>query len=281
MKVTAVMVLYKQAVEESKTYRTLRKTLLKKENFSHELELIIYDNSPEKQDFSPDHDKEISIEYIHDPRNLGIAAAYNFAWSMAANNGSDWLLLLDHDTQLTKDYARALDGMSEIDSAVAAVVPKITSNGTMISPVYSRYLRPLAGEQPQTGLQPEPVMAINSGSLIRLGFLTEIGGFNSAFPLDYLDHWLFHEIYRQSRKVWVLPVVLEHELSVMDYSQVSIGRYKSILDSEINFYKNYKMDLYSSYRKQLVMRFFKQVLTVKNKKIAMYTLKRILNRKEG
>jgi len=278
MKLTAVMVLYKQAVEESKTYQTLKETLLSKKDFSHELELIIYDNSPEKQIETSFVQEEVHIEYIHDPRNLGIAVAYNFAWSIAAQNGSDWLLLLDHDTQLTNEYVQEISNLPVLDGNVAAVVPKITSNGTMISPVYSRYLRPLKGEQPPAGLQSEPVMAINSGSLIRVEFLKQLGGFNGDFRLDYLDHWLFHEIYAKHHKVWVLNVVLNHELSVMDYSQVSLARYKSILDSEIHFYKNYKKDLYSSYRKQLVMRFMKQVLLVKNKKIAMYTLNRLLNR---
>ncbi|WP_040204223.1 glycosyltransferase [Neobacillus jeddahensis] len=279
MKLMAVMVLYKQAVEESRTFQTLRKTLFSKTDFSHELEMVIYDNSPEKQ-VLPSFDHEgISIQYIHDPRNLGIAVAYNFAWSKAAKSGSDWLLLLDHDTQLTNEYILELQNLPELESDVAALVPKIISNGTMISPVYSGYLRPLKEEQPPTGLQDVPVMAINSGSLIRMEFLERIGGFNGQFPLDYLDHWLFYAIYANHHKVWVLDVVLEHDLSVMDYSQVSLDRYKSILDAEINFYKNYKLGLYPSYRKQLAMRLVKQVLLVKNKKIAMYTLSKLLNRK--
>ena len=46
-------------------------------------------------------------------------------------------------------------------------------------------------ERPVEGVQNKAVMAINSGSLIKVSFLTEIGGFNGQFPLDYLDHWLF------------------------------------------------------------------------------------------
>ncbi|MEH7253890.1 hypothetical protein V7111_17340, partial [Neobacillus niacini] len=86
------------------------------------------------------------------------------------------------------------------------------------------------------------------------------------------------EIYNHGRMVWVVDVTLEHELSVMNYSRVSLKRYQSILDSEMNFYKNYKRDIYSSYRVQLVKRLLKQVVTVKNKKIAMYTFKRLLSK---
>ena len=120
-------------------------------------------------------------------------------------------------------------------------------------------------------------MAINSGALIRVEFLNIIGGFNEDFPLDYLDHWLFHEIYENGYKVRLLDLTLEHELSVMDYSRVSLARYQSILESEIKFFKNYQQDLYKAYRIQLAKRFLKQVLTVKNKKIALYTLRRFFS----
>jgi GT2 family glycosyltransferase len=277
MKLTIVVVLYKLEVEQSKTFRTLNQTLFSVDKGKNDVELILYDNSPEKQVLNSSKINEISISYVHDPRNLGIAAAYNYAWAAAKENGSDWLLLLDHDTEISAQYMEQVINLEEKEETIAAVVPKINSEGQMISPVYSHSLRPLQGERPVAGLQDKPVMAINSGALIRVRFLNEIGGFNEDFPLDYLDHWLFHEIYVRGFKVWLLDVSMEHELSVMDYSRVSLNRYKSILESEIQFYKNYQQDLYKSYRIQLAKRFLKQVLTVKNKKIAFYTLRRFFS----
>lgn len=278
MNITMVMVLYKQKPEESKTYRTLKQNLFSRiPSVGSEIELILYDNSPEKQEFTSPVLEGMQISYIHDERNLGIATAYNYAYSIAKSNGSEWLLLLDHDTELTGDYIDQVLHLAEVPKEAAAVVPKINSDQAMISPVYSGTMRPLIGEKPQTGIQEKPVMAINSGSLIRLSFLTELNGFNQEFALDYLDHWLFFEIYHRGYKVLLLDTELEHELSVMDYDRVSLNRYKSILDSEINFYRNYKKDLFSSYRAQLVKRLLKQILVVKNKKIAMYTLKKIFS----
>ncbi|SDM70187.1 glycosyltransferase [Bacillus sp. OK048] len=278
MKMTMVVVFYRQKPEESKTVQTLKHTLLVNKDCLNEIEMIFYDNSPESQAISPSDYEGIHISYVHDPRNLGIAPAYNHAWTVAKENGSKWLLLLDHDTELTEDYFKQVLNLPELDRDVAAVVPKIVSENTMISPVFSHSLRPLQGERPTAGLQKQPVMAINSGSLISVPFLNEINGFNESFPLDYLDHWLFFEIYNHERMVWLVDVSLEHELSVMDYSRVSLKRYQSILDSEMNFYKKYKRDIYSSYRVQLVKRLLKQVVTVKNKKIAMYTFKRLLSK---
>ncbi|WP_042462520.1 glycosyltransferase [Neobacillus dielmonensis] len=277
MKITMVVVLYKQKLDESKTFQSLEKHLFTNNMDCSELELIIYDNSPEKQNLVPSLSRGIHISYIHDPRNLGIATAYNSAWSRAKENGSQWLLLLDHDTELTDKYIQQILDIPAFPKEVAAVVPKIISENVMISPVFSHTLRPLAEKRPEAGIQNEPVMAINSGALVSVDFLNSIGGFNESFPLDYLDHWLFYKIYEQGFKVWLWEISLNHELSVMDYSRVSLKRYQSILESEINFYKNFKKDLYPFYRKQLVKRLIKQVLLVKNKKIALYTLRRLFS----
>lgn len=277
MRKTIVVVLYKQKVEESKTFRTLKETLFSHDKLLENVELILYDNSPAVQEFNVHLYKNVNITYKHDGRNLGVAAAYNYAWSKAKANGSEWLLLFDHDTEITDDYIKQILELNEMDESVVGVVPKINSENTMISPVYSHSLRPLQEERPVEGIQIQPVMAINSGALIRISFLNQIGGFNESFPLDYLDHWLFYEIYAKGYKVMVLNVSLEHELSVMDYSRVSLNRYKSIIESEMNFYRNYKKDLYSSYRTQLAKRFLKQILTVKNKQIALYTLRRLFS----
>jgi GT2 family glycosyltransferase len=277
MKVTMVVVLYKLKPDESKTFQTLKQIMNSTSNPFKDIELILYDNSPDKHDFTPPPHEGIHITYYHDPRNLGIATAYNHAWSVAKGNHSQWLLLLDHDTELTQEYFNAILTLDNIPENVVAVVPKINSENTMISPVYSHSLRPLKEERPSPGIQDKPVMAINSGAFVSVQFLNEINGFNEDFALDYLDHWLFYKIYEKNRKVYLVDVELEHELSVLDYSRVSLQRYQSILDSEVNFYQNFKKDLLPRYRTQLAKRFFKQMLTVKNKEIAMQTLKRFFS----
>ncbi len=276
MKITVVIVVYKIKLSSSKTIQSLNRVIDNNSVLMKDLSIIIYDNSPEKQDV-PSQYEHLKIFYKHDSRNIGIVTAYNSAFQIAKDTGSEWLLLLDHDTELTEDYVRQIGNLGNFDNSVVTVVPKINYESIMISPVFSDSFRPLKGEKPQPGLQNSPVMAINSGALIRVSFLTEINGFNPQFPLDYLDHWLFYEIYARGYKVWVLETTIQHELSVMDYSGISIVRYRSILDSEITFYKKYKKDLLPSYRMQLAKRLLKQMLLVKNKKIAAYTLRRILS----
>ena len=281
MNITVIVVLYKQKLEECSTFRTLAKTLLQKNEYLANIHFIFYDNSPQKQSVESFHQYEANISYIHDERNLGIVTAYNYAYETACQNRSEWLLLLDHDTEITEEYVDKILQLQNTGESIAAIVPKINYQHEMISPVYSHSLRPLSTEKPTEGIQIRPVMAINSGSILRISFLDEVGGFNTEFPLDYLDHWIFYEIYSRNYQVLLLDVVLEHDLSVMDYSRVSLQRYHSILDAEVTFYKKYKTDLYKEYKLQLFKRFLKQLLLVKNKKIAFYTLRRLFSLRKG
>lgn len=275
MKTTIVMVVYKQKLEQSRTFQTMQSTLFTKGRLKDEVHVIIYDNSPEPQSVPREYADVFT--YKHDPRNLGIAVAYNYAWQAAKQHNSEWLILLDHDTELTQAYADEILSLEKIDrNQVAAVVPKIVCNEIMISPVFSDTLQPLKDVRPETGIQHRSVMAINSGSAINMLFLNKIGGFNEEFPLDFLDHWLFHEMYEQGYKSFVLDVTLEHELSVMNYDTVSLQRYKSILGSEMHFYKNYKKSLLKRYKRQLLLRTVKQLVFVKNKSIAFHTLRQLL-----
>ncbi|MGS2778903.1 glycosyltransferase [Robertmurraya sp. GLU-23] len=277
MKKTIIIVFYNQSIEASKTFQTLMNN--SQEFLSEDISIILYDNSPNPQEFDQKRYEDINISYKHDPRNLGIATAYNYAWSVAKSNGSEWLVLFDHDTEVTRQYVQQMLEVKDVDRDIAAVVPIISCDGTLISPVFSDTLRPLQQDRPLAGIQQKPVMAINSASLIKISFLNQINGFNESFALDYLDHWIFYEIYSKGFKVQVLDVSLEHELSVMDYSRVSVNRYKSIIDSESYFYQHYHKELLPAYRSQLFKRLIKQFLIVKNKRIAMQTLKKFLSLK--
>jgi GT2 family glycosyltransferase len=277
MKTTIVIVVYKAKLEESNTFKSLLAVLSKEQSLLKDITLVIYDNSPEKQKM-PVNDPQLSISYLHDPRNLGISTAYNFAYKLGLENKSKWLLLLDHDTTLNEQYVNAiLNFDTSNQDQIAAVVPRIISNNIVISPVMCDTLLPLLEERPTPGIQNKPVMAINSGSLIRIDFLKEIGGFTEEFPLDYLDHWLFYKIYQCGYKTLMLDVELEHDLSVMDFGRISITRYRSILDSEIKFYKNYRVDLIHGYKKLLAKRFLIQALKERKLKIAAYTLRRLIS----
>lgn len=270
MKYTIIIVLYEQILVDSKTYQSLNRYLETYKNVE-DIQLLIFDNSIKLVNKISQSD--ISYTYIKNEGNIGLAKSYNQALEQANISNSEWLLLLDQDTELTKEYFDTIFNSKKILSNVVACIPQIVCNNKIISPILSGGLPKLQDELMEPGSY-KGLMAVNSGSLLKVSFLNEIGGFNEKFSLDYLDHWLYYEINKRKKLIQVLDVSIKHDLSVMDYNSISIIRYKSILNSEANFYINYSELPDVVYRKRLMLRFFKQLLKVKNKKIAMLTLKK-------
>src|SRR5688572_10513215 len=95
-----VIVLYKTRPEESAAYSSL---LHVAEESSAVPAIFLYDNSP--QACATNHK---NIIYRHDPRNSGVAKAYNEAFLVACERQKKWMLLLDQDTTLHVDFLKEL-----------------------------------------------------------------------------------------------------------------------------------------------------------------------------
>jgi GT2 family glycosyltransferase len=238
-----ILVLYDRKLDESTTYNSLVAS-------SHDggldpLAVAIYDNSRHSQLSAGAAD--LLLAYKHDPGNGGIVAAYNWALDLAGVHGHRWLLLLDQDTVLPRTFLRStslLVKQYEENPEVVAIVPMVRSGGCTVSPKRVGFcgLRPLPAST--SGSQQAEIMAINSGAAIRCDFLRAIGGFNPAYWLDYLDHWLFRQIYATGKTVAVSECVLEHQLSVQDYrNSISTVRYQNMLAGEAAFITTYKPKL--------------------------------------
>ena len=127
------------------------------------------------------------------------------------------------------------------DSSVAALVPMVRSGDIVVSPKRVGFFGLKALPESCHGIQDVEVTSINSGSAIRCDFVRSVGGFNRSFWLDYLDHWLFRQIYATGRKVAIWKCTIEHSLSVQDYRRnIQIERYRSILAGESTFITTYK-----------------------------------------
>ncbi|WP_421000465.1 glycosyltransferase [Carnobacterium maltaromaticum] len=270
MNYTIVMVLYEQTLEDSKTFQSLIRYLPVYKN-NNNITLLVFDNSVNL--VNKVDKKDIDYIYIKNEGNIGLAKSYNQATKYANLMKSEWMLLLDQDTELSKEYFETIFNIKKIPSTVVSCIPQIISNNKIISPILSVGLPKLQNELMEPGTY-QDLMAINSASLLKISFLNEIDGFNEEFSLDYLDHWLYLEINKRKKSIQVLDVVIKHELSVMDYNSISVERYQSILNSESNFYTNYSDLPNKVYKNRLILRSFKQFIKVKNKKIAMLTLKK-------
>ena len=137
-----------------------------------------------------------------------------------------------------------------LDPTVAVYVPIVEANGQQISPVYSDQYVGLKGAKP-AGIANQPLMAINSGTVITAETLRWLEGFSEEFPLDYLDHWFFYQLNQANKKIEVLPIHLKQELSVLDYRTMSPQRYRSIIEAETLFYRRYDQEKFSHHRRHL------------------------------
>ncbi len=100
----------------------------------------------------------------------------------------------------------------------------------------------LKEQKPTAGIANQPLMAINSGTVITAETLRWLEEFSEEFPLDYLDHWFFYQLNQANKKIEVLPIHLKQELSVLDYRTMSPQRYRSIIEAETLFYRRYDQE---------------------------------------
>ena len=147
------------------------------------------------------------IHYVHDPSNGGLATAYNFALARAESEDREWLLLLDQDTSLTREFIVELLETARTPAyaarQVAAIVPKLLVNGKVYSPAIpfiDQMRRQFLPSQtsPRLPMSSEfsrgPCMPITPASTLSVSALRSIGGFPVEFWLDFLDHAVFHAL---------------------------------------------------------------------------------------
>lgn len=278
----AVVVVYNCELNETKTLKSLlRNFAIDPHGFSH-FKLTIYDNSASAQ--TENLDIPFAYEYFHDPRNEGLAVAYNYAFKNSVDRGDQWLLLLDQDSVLPETFManlfRDLQLVTGQDS-IAAVVPKMRYLDKIFSPTRVFYGGIVRAIDPRhTGVyEHKNAFAIGSGSVIRISFLRQIRGFNEIFWMDCLDRWLFFMIGKMGRKVYVTASVIEHELSVMDFDKfMNIGRYRNILKYETIF-----MTMYASKVENLIfyVRLIKRAaylfFAVSDRQYAALVLRHLMN----
>jgi GT2 family glycosyltransferase len=243
MGLLAVMIVFNCKLEETKTLVSLLKNFENNQNIFERFKLIIYDNSKIIQDI--DFVIPFNYEYIHNPKNIGLAGAYNHALAEGSKYFSKWLLLLDQDSSLPADFISCLSDTTlefENDKTVFSIAPKMFYNDALFSPskvIYGGIHRPI--DKNCTGFCDFEVFAIGSCSCVRISFLNEIGGFNGVFWLDCLDRWLYLKIKEKGGAVYITDSHIKHELSVLDYDKfINKERYVNIINYESLFMKLYK-----------------------------------------
>jgi GT2 family glycosyltransferase len=208
----AVLVLYKERLEESATFSSLFGA---SHSFNERLRLLVYDNSP-----APMHAVEEPrfeggrVAYISDISNPGVSKAYNAGAQWARRLGCSHMLLLDQDTIFPQDAILAYINAIENNFDCALFAPLLVSGGRIYSPCRSVLnvnlpLRAIdAGRTSTRG-----VSVLNSGMCVAVDAFEKIGGFDEAIPLDFADHDFFKRYRRHFDSFLLLDVRCEHGFS--------------------------------------------------------------------
>ncbi|MFZ0593580.1 MAG: hypothetical protein WAM39_24185 [Bryobacteraceae bacterium] len=238
----AVIVLYRERAQESRTVQTLQRALSLDPSLAARLLVCIYDNTPEP--YPVPEDLFPAETLVFQPgENLGLPPAYNKALEVAEAQGISWLLLLDSDTDLTASFLAACVQQTKVlenERHIAAIVPHIVEGNIVHSPRRVQVLRRKAIPLGSSGIFPGELIALNSGAAVRVSAIRFLGAFTSEFWLDYLDYWLFRVLQTQGLRVFVLNEALEHSLSLSGLGRhMSLARYQNMLEAEQYFTSKY------------------------------------------
>jgi GT2 family glycosyltransferase len=242
-KLLAVVVLYKKHPCESAAFRSLQAAILHNKNLPAQVRILLYDNTPGGQQCGV---LPSNVLLKADTNNGGLAKAYNHALEVALAYGYTWLLTLDQDTRLPLDFLCHLADLAAFVGPredVAAIVPRLSSDGRTISP--GRLLKPWGHVAPFldafTGISLDETIAANSASTFRVSALKSIGGYDPRFQIWCSDLLIFHRIYLNDLRVFVTrEIQAEHEMAGFDLkARSSPKRYEDALRAEEAFYDEY------------------------------------------
>lgn len=243
--IQVVVVLYQRSLEKCESLTSLADVLKLHPDWAQHFSLLVYDNSPQTQ--APSDHAPAPVTYIHDPANGGLAVAYNTALARAEQQQCDWLLLLDQDTLLNADFVGELlevaAGLRE-QSSVGAIVPKLLVKGAIHSPAKDfisevrRIRKPGKSIYLQaSGIQQQHLVAYNSGAALRVSALRAIGGFPAEFWLDFLDHAVFHKLFADGYRIYIMRARLAHDFSQSQVGSVPAWRQLNVLQARSLYVK--------------------------------------------
>jgi len=239
LKVMVVIVLYRIAPKESPAFKTVMAARQAFGPDAGDVRVLLWDNSPMAGagEALPE-----GVAYFADDSNSGLATAYNRALEWAQLHGAEWLLTLDQDTAVPAEFfekmaAAAME--SSRYSGIGAVVPQIAAGGKQLSPNWFQLgAIPRWYRSGYAGVPAEPVFAFNSGAMLRVDALKQVGGYDLRFWLDDSDAMIFSKLHEHGKRVYIAgDIQVEHEFSMKDMQgRMSAVRYRNALLAETAFW---------------------------------------------
>ena len=275
-RVLAVLVLYNCPPEDAGCWPSLVDMLPENGMFSLQ-HCLIFDNSPEY--FLPtEYPTPDGFELRRSPENVGTAGAYAAATTVASARNCDWLLLLDQDTVLPRDYLKcAAENSQSTNFPGDVIVPRVWHGNRLISPSLLSAIGNIRATTDLSRKRGIPT-AISSGVLVRTKAIQAILPFPQELWLDYVDHWMFLNFAQQGLSISEMSINLKHDLSIRNPGSLLPERLQNVLCAETFFYHNlgYPARLFLPLRQFLrAVRF----MINGHKQLAIVTIKHLLHRR--
>lgn len=234
-----VLVLYKQHITDSVSFISLQNSL--NSMGVDGLDIVVYDNSPESHVVNEGRYSNLNVTYIHNKNNPGVSFAYNIAASIAMQRRKRYLLLLDQDTFLPKNFLSEL--AIPLSLSFKIVVPFLLSKDKIISPCnyiagrghFLSYKHQIVGIQ---SLKHRSFL--NSGIVVSVDLFKEVGGYDERLPLYFSDFNFVNRVRKRINCYYQLPVHCIHEMSSNNIEDPQfVTRYKNYCEGALACYSSF------------------------------------------
>ena len=168
-----------------------------------------------------------NITLIENKKNVGLAAAQNQGIKLALEDGVDWVLLLDQDSILDKDFVKNMlkaGHKYKNKKNIGFLTPRHEfDDGSPSVPTYSKglFLRPKRYHMDLDEIDDTILFGMASGSFIPRHTLEEVGLMREEFWIDYIDYeFSFRVRERGYRIIGVGGARLNHRLGVKNQLKI-------------------------------------------------------------
>lgn len=222
----ALVVIYNKKCEDSLTLNTLKE-------YDNKLNIIVFDNS-EKDFNNKDYCDRNNYKYYTKNKNVGLSKAYNYVLKKIEKKDDDYLIILDDDTNLTKQYFKEVFKETSLNK-YDVLLPIVKSNNVIISPSKVQFNCRIKVIKNIAELNNKNITAINSGMVVKTNVYNDII-YNEDMFLDYIDHDFMSKIRKNNFKINVLKSEI-----IQNFSRNEKGNLKGALFRFNIYIKDFKI----------------------------------------
>lgn len=213
-----LIILYNRGIHNSETLQCLQQN--RDELYSSDL--LIWDNSPLPAVSLPELQKAfsgISVDHKHTSENYGLSKIYNEVINNYLQT-HNYLILLDHDTSVTKTYLQEINTLSAGTTLGSPylLLPVIKFGQKIVSPArLYHFLGKYFEKLPQGAYPTKHLTAINSGMAISFDYFRESGFRYDEYLLFYgTDDYFMKKFQQYADECYILQSKIEHSLNYFD-----------------------------------------------------------------